>query len=80
LRLPPGLLGIHREVRGSESAHSSRTDRPRIVGMGLKPRLLGPVAAWAGDRKIDLGPRKQRLVFAVLALEASRSRWRGWWI
>jgi DNA-binding SARP family transcriptional activator len=48
--------------------------------MGLKPRLLGPVAAWAGDRKIDLGPRKQRLVFAVLALEASRSRWRGWWI
>ena len=39
--------------------------------MGLKLRLLGPVEAWAGDRKIDLGPRKQRLVFAVLALEAS---------
>lgn len=40
--------------------------------MGLKLRLLGPVEAWAGDRKIDLGPRKQRLVFAVLALEAGR--------
>ena len=28
--------------------------------------------AWNGDRKIDLGPRKQRLVFAVLALEAGK--------
>ncbi len=37
--------------------------------MGLKLRLLGPVEAWNGDQKIDLGPRKQRLVLAVLALE-----------
>jgi DNA-binding SARP family transcriptional activator len=40
--------------------------------MGLKLRLLGPVEAWDGDRKIELGPRKQRLVLAVLALEAGR--------
>ncbi|HEY7143945.1 MAG TPA: BTAD domain-containing putative transcriptional regulator [Streptosporangiaceae bacterium] len=40
--------------------------------MGLKLRLLGPVEAWDGDRRIGLGPRKQRLVLAVLALEAGR--------
>ncbi|HEU5416565.1 MAG TPA: BTAD domain-containing putative transcriptional regulator [Streptosporangiaceae bacterium] len=40
--------------------------------MGLTLRLLGPVEAWDGDRKIELGPRKQRLVLAVLALEAGR--------
>jgi DNA-binding SARP family transcriptional activator/tetratricopeptide (TPR) repeat protein len=40
--------------------------------MGLKLRLLGPVEAWAGGREIGLGPRKQRLVLAVLALEVNR--------
>jgi len=40
--------------------------------VGLKIRLLGPVEAWDGDRKIELGPRKQRLVLAVLALEVGK--------
>ncbi len=40
--------------------------------MGLKLRLLGPVEAWSEGRKVDLGPRKQRLVLAVLALEVNR--------
>jgi DNA-binding SARP family transcriptional activator/tetratricopeptide (TPR) repeat protein len=40
--------------------------------MGLTLRLLGPVEAWSGGRKLSLGPRKQRLVLAVLALEANR--------
>ena len=31
------------------------------------------MAAWDGQRAIALGPRKQRLVFAVLALEAGRA-------
>jgi tetratricopeptide (TPR) repeat protein/DNA-binding SARP family transcriptional activator len=35
-------------------------------------RLLGPVQAWIGGRPVDLGVRKQRFVFAVLALEANR--------
>jgi DNA-binding SARP family transcriptional activator len=35
-------------------------------------RLLGPLEARAGGRVISLGPRKQRLVLAVLALEVSR--------
>ncbi len=43
----------------------------RLVGVRI--RLLGPVAAWDGQRAIALGPRKQRLVFAVLALEAGRA-------
>jgi DNA-binding SARP family transcriptional activator/tetratricopeptide (TPR) repeat protein len=46
--------------------------RTRIASVGLTVRLLGPVEAWAGDRKIDLGPRKQRLVLAVLALEVNQ--------
>ncbi|HEX9039741.1 MAG TPA: BTAD domain-containing putative transcriptional regulator, partial [Trebonia sp.] len=41
--------------------------------MGVSIRLLGPVGAWDGERAIALGPRKQRLVFAVLALEAGRA-------
>ncbi len=40
--------------------------------MGLEIRLLGPVEAWDGDRRIELGPRKQRLVLAVLGLEAGK--------
>jgi DNA-binding SARP family transcriptional activator len=43
----------------------------RLVGVSI--RLLGPVSAWDGQRAIALGPRKQRLVFAVLALEAGRA-------
>jgi DNA-binding SARP family transcriptional activator/Tfp pilus assembly protein PilF len=43
----------------------------RLVGVRI--RLLGPVGAWDGQRAIALGPRKQRLVFAVLALEAGRA-------
>jgi len=41
--------------------------------VGVRIRLLGPVGAWDGQRAIALGPRKQRLVFAVLALEAGRA-------
>ncbi|MBM7783898.1 AfsR/SARP family transcriptional regulator [Tenggerimyces flavus] len=37
-------------------------------------RLLGPVEARDGDdRVVDLGPRQQRLAFAVLALEVGRA-------
>jgi DNA-binding SARP family transcriptional activator len=35
-------------------------------------RLLGPVEAWSGPRQIDLGPRKQRLLLAILALQVNR--------
>jgi DNA-binding SARP family transcriptional activator/tetratricopeptide (TPR) repeat protein len=35
-------------------------------------RVLGPVEAWAAGTPLDLGSRKQRLVLAVLLLEANR--------
>ncbi|WP_051799298.1 AfsR/SARP family transcriptional regulator [Catenuloplanes japonicus] len=35
-------------------------------------RLLGPVEVTARGRSVDLGPRRSRLVLAVLALEANR--------
>lgn len=35
-------------------------------------RLLGPVEAWSGDRRVDLGPRKQRLALAILALQVNQ--------
>ena len=39
----------------------------------LEFRLLGPVEAWDDDgRRLDLGPRQQRFVLAVLLLEANR--------
>ena len=38
----------------------------------LELRLLGPVEARVDGRPVPLGPRKQRLVLAILALEANR--------
>ncbi len=38
--------------------------------MAVEVRLLGPVQALVDGRPVDLGARKQRLVFAILALEA----------
>jgi hypothetical protein len=35
-------------------------------------RLLGPVQLWVGGRRLELGPRRQRHVLAVLALEVNR--------
>jgi DNA-binding SARP family transcriptional activator len=35
-------------------------------------RLLGPVEVWAGQRRLDAGPRQQRLVLAILALRANQ--------
>ncbi|HEX6682678.1 MAG TPA: AfsR/SARP family transcriptional regulator, partial [Candidatus Limnocylindrales bacterium] len=38
----------------------------------VEMRLLGPVQACAGGRPVNLGPRKQRLMLAVLALEVNQ--------
>src|SRR5690242_9259768 len=38
----------------------------------LELRLLGPVEARVAGRPVPLGARKQRLVLAILALEANR--------
>jgi DNA-binding SARP family transcriptional activator/tetratricopeptide (TPR) repeat protein len=42
------------------------------VAQDVEFRLLGPVEVWAAGRRLGLGPRKQRLVLAVLALEPNR--------
>jgi DNA-binding SARP family transcriptional activator/tetratricopeptide (TPR) repeat protein len=42
------------------------------VAQDVEFRLLGPVEVWAGGRRLGLGPRKQRMVLAVLALEPNR--------
>ncbi|MEV4639352.1 tetratricopeptide repeat protein [Actinoplanes sp. NPDC049548] len=36
-------------------------------------RLLGPVELWAGGRRVELGPAKQRAVLAALAAEPGRA-------
>ncbi|MET0237990.1 MAG: BTAD domain-containing putative transcriptional regulator [Kibdelosporangium sp.] len=38
----------------------------------LRVRLLGRVAAWRGAAELDLGPGRQRAVFAVLAMRANQ--------
>ncbi|NRN63252.1 DNA-binding transcriptional activator of the SARP family [Kibdelosporangium sp. 4NS15] len=38
----------------------------------LRVRLLGPLTAWRGDGELDLGPGRQRAVFAVLAIRANQ--------
>ncbi|MEU8815541.1 BTAD domain-containing putative transcriptional regulator [Actinoplanes sp. NPDC048796] len=39
----------------------------------LRVSVLGPVRAWIGADEIDLGPARQRAVFAVLAAHAGRT-------
>jgi DNA-binding SARP family transcriptional activator len=38
----------------------------------LRVRLLGKVTAWRGETELDLGPGRQRAVFAVLAMRANQ--------
>ncbi|MEO6653731.1 MAG: BTAD domain-containing putative transcriptional regulator, partial [Ilumatobacteraceae bacterium] len=38
----------------------------------MQIRLLGPIEVVTGDRQVDLGPRKQRALLCVLALNANR--------
>jgi DNA-binding SARP family transcriptional activator/tetratricopeptide (TPR) repeat protein len=46
-------------------------ERVRAVGGPLTVETLGPLRACAGTRELDLGPPKQRAVFAILALRAN---------
>src|SRR4051794_5010433 len=46
--------------------------RSRDVPDRLRVSVLGPVRAWAGEREIDLGPARQRALFAVLAARGGR--------
>jgi len=39
---------------------------------GLRVGVLGPLRVWRGETVVDLGPVQQRVVFAVLALQAGR--------
>ena len=39
----------------------------------MEVRLLGPLEVRLGDGPVDLGPRKQRAVLAMLALDAGRT-------
>jgi DNA-binding SARP family transcriptional activator len=41
-------------------------------GGGVDFRLLGPVDVWAGQQRLDAGPRQQRLILAILALRANQ--------
>src|SRR4051794_18729653 len=38
----------------------------------LQVSVLGPLRAWYGDRELNLGPARQRALFAVLVAEADR--------
>jgi ABC-2 type transport system ATP-binding protein len=59
--------------RGSEILRSEAEEVQRRHGGGtVEFRLLGAVEAWEGDRQIDLGPRQQRLVLAILALNVNQ--------
>jgi DNA-binding SARP family transcriptional activator/Tfp pilus assembly protein PilF len=44
----------------------------RPAGVIVEIRVLGPVELWANGHQVDLGPRRQRFVLAVLALEVNR--------
>jgi DNA-binding SARP family transcriptional activator/Tfp pilus assembly protein PilF len=41
-------------------------------GPALRVEVLGPLQAWQGDTSLALGPVQQRVVLAILALQANR--------
>ncbi len=43
------------------------------MGVGVELRALGPVKAVVGGRLVDLGPPKQRALFALLLSRVDRS-------
>src|SRR5512132_1559982 len=49
------------------------TAGPRLRSLTVDLRLLGPLEAHGDDRPIDVGPRQQRAVLAMLALEPGRT-------
>ena len=51
---------------------ASEIDRPNAAGTDLRIDLFGATSATVEGRPVDLGPRKQRAVLAVLALSAGR--------
>ena len=54
--------------------HAARPDvGALIVGSKVDLRLLGPVELRLGDGPVELGPRKQRAVLAMLALRSGRT-------
>ena len=46
---------------------------PRYGAATVEVRLLGPLEVRLGDGPVELGPRKQRAVLAMLALEPGRT-------
>ncbi|WP_078888044.1 BTAD domain-containing putative transcriptional regulator [Streptomyces sp. NRRL S-118] len=57
-------------VRGAARARSAGPPRPEVPEIASRPRLwlLGPMAADAGGRAIELGPPRRRALLALLAV------------
>src|SRR5215211_2598112 len=53
-------------MAGRETAVSGQAEP------AVRFEVLGPLQAWHGDARLDLGPVQQRVVLAVLALHANR--------
>ncbi|HZM76448.1 MAG TPA: BTAD domain-containing putative transcriptional regulator [Candidatus Limnocylindrales bacterium] len=69
LGLEPSTTVCRHEAPEPEVALPSATG---AVDLAVDLRVLGPVEAFADGRPVNLGPRKQRLMLAVLALEANQ--------
>ena len=41
-------------------------------GLALRVGVLGPLRVWRGQTVVDLGPLQQRVVLAVLSMQAGR--------
>jgi DNA-binding SARP family transcriptional activator len=56
--------------------HTSRPLKETKPAARSRPRLrfgiLGPVRVWRGDDELDLGPRQQRLILAILLVRAGQ--------
>ena len=63
-------------VRGVTAARDAGPRRPgkrkEREAVVLRVGVLGPVAAWDGDKQLQVGQPRQQAVLAILAMRANR--------
>ena len=50
----------------------SRAEATRCTPVDVQFSLLGPVRAWRGPAELDLGPKQQRAILALLLVRADQ--------
>ncbi len=61
---------MHTDTSAPETAHTP--DPGETIESSLRAQVLGPVRIWRDGVELDLGPRQQRCLFALLMARAGQ--------